>query len=1129
MYKYWVFLLLSFSVQAARLEPGAAGIRETPLPRVYEANRGQAGPGVRYLSRQRGYTAFFLDDSVGFVFPRLKAAPVQPPLSLEAPRHAEPMAPETIRLRWLDGKPVKPAGENSLSSVSHYYVGNDTSRWLTDVPHFESLHYDGIYEGIDLIFGRRGQNIEYRFTVDPGGDPGRIRLALNIKAAMDANGNLVAGIAEGQVTMSRPRAWQGTKPVDCRFAPGAGGEWTFVLGDYDPEQPLIIDPVIEYLTYLGGNTHDAAAAIAIDTTGAASITGYLQSPQYPVLDPFQQITGSTQDVFVAKISPEGNRLIYYAYLGGSNMDAGERIEVDPSFNVYVAGWTGSPNFGTRNPAQAEFGGGYENAFIAKLNAQGKLTYATYLGGNNQERPSWMVVDEMGAVYICGFSFSGNFPVKNALQTQSLPRPDGILAKLSPEGNQFLFATYFGGSGADYVQGMALDGQKNIYLTGYTSSVDLPATAGVLQRDYRSRSGANAFVFKLNPTADRVLAGTYFGGTANAGIFSIQLNSSGSIWLLGNGLGDGLQLKNPIQARPAGDLDGILARLSGDLQELQFSTWFGGTRADLARWGLAIDRDDSVIVTGFTYSPDFPVLNSLFSFRGAEIGYKNDAFVMKFAASGNPLVYSSLIAGSGQDYADNVALDAHGAIYIGMTTGSTDLPVKNPLQAVHGGGSQDIAILKLAADRSALPPALAISPSTVPFDSTVGETDPPAQTVQLAAASGGAIAYAVTVAYASGGGWLTVTPEAGSTPAVLRLAVKTAGLAPGEYRATVNVNTTGSVQAVTVTLKVYAAAARMTALEPSVVPARSDETVVTVRGSGFMPGSLVQIGGSPLPTTYVDSSTMRVTLGKPMLTNEVTFPLVVVNPLAKPSAGLLMTIGRPLPEVVYNGVTNAASYQSNMVSPGLLVALFGARLGPEQLTGARIGDNGRLRTELAGTRIFFDGMEAPLVYVSATQVGAIVPFGVAGRRTVEVVAEQGGQRSTPRALQVLEVAPGIFTANASGAGLASALNQDGTVNTAGNGAARGTVVTIYATGLGVLSPAVEDGEIAGPDLSRPIAPVKVFVDGIESEVLYAGSAPGLVSGVAQVNFRVPEGAVIGSVVLAVGGLESQEGVFIAVRE
>jgi uncharacterized protein (TIGR03437 family) len=1122
-------LLVALPALAARLDQRVPEVRMTALPKVYEANRGQAAPGVRYLSRQHGYTAFFLDDSVGFVFPRIKPAPIEPVLSLKPPRHAESLAPESMRMRWLGGKPVKPTGEQALPSVSNYYVGNDKSRWRTDVPHFGDVHYQGIYDGIDLTFGRRGQSVEYRFIIAPSTDPSRIRLSLDARVRLEESGNLTVTTESGKMSMSRPQAWQGTTQVDCQFAVDSRGEITFVLRDYDSSQELVIDPVIEYLTYLGGNTYDAAAAIAVDSQGAAYVTGYLQSPQYPVLDPFQQVTGSTQDVFVAKISPQGNRLIFYAYLGGSYMDAGSQIAVDTGFNVYVAGWTASPDFGLRNPAQAVFGGGYENAFLAKLNGQGKLTYATYLGGSNQERPSAMVVDEVGAIYVCGFSYSGDFPVKNALQPKPKSRPDGILAKLAPEGNRFLFATYFGGSGFDYAHGLALDGDKNIYVSGFTSSVDLPTTQGVLQREFLSRSGENAFVAKLSPAADRVLAATYFGGTSSVAVFAVQLNSKGNVWLLGNTTADGLPVKNPIQAKPAGMTDVVLVRLSGDLKELQYSTLFGGSQDDIARWGLAIDRDDSVIVTGFTYSPDFPLLGSLSKFRGADIGYKNDAFILKFAPEGNPLIYSTLIAGNGQDFADNVALDAQGGIYVGMTTGSTDLPVKNPLQARYGGGSQDMAILKIAAERNAGIPPLAISPSTLPFESTVGQADPPPQTVQLSATTGGSIAYAASVEYGTGSGWLVVTPVAGSTPSALRIGVKSDGLASGDYRATVGVNGAGALLGITVSLHVYAVSAKMTSLDPSVIPARSDDTVVTVKGGGFVPGSLVQLGTAPLPTVFVDASTLHVTLSRSLLSNEFTFQLVVVNPQSKPSAGLVMTIGRPLPDISFNGVTNAASYRSGVISPGMLVTVFGTRLGPDKLAGAEIGADGQISTLLAGTKLLIDGMESPLLYVSGSQVGAIVPFEVAGKQTVQVQVESNGQRSPARELQVRDVTPAVFTADASGSGFAAALNQDGSVNSPGNASARSEVVVLYATGTGLLSPAQADGSLAGTVLARPVAGLKVFIDGIDSEVLYVGGAPGLVAGVIQVNVRVPREASLGGVVVQVAGFDSQEGVFIALRD
>ena len=335
--------------------------------------------------------------------------------------------------------------------------------------------------------------------------------------------------------------------------------------------------------------------------------------------------------------------------------------------------------------------------------------------------------------------------------------------------------------------------------------------------------------------------------------------------------------------------------------------------------------------------------------------------------------------------------------------------------------------------------------------------------------------------------------------------------------------------VTVTLRVFVAAPRMSLLEPAVITAMSDETVVTVKGSGFIQGAVVQIGTAALPTIFADSSTLRVTLSRQLLSGEFSFPLVVVNPQSKPSDGLIMTVGRSLPQFPYDGVTNGASYQPRTISPGLLVTIFGVRIGPDLLTAASLGPDGRVRSDLAETRVLFDGVAAPLVYVSGIQTSAIVPFSVAGKQTVDVQVEYRGQRSPALTLQVRETSPGILTADASGRGFAAALNEDGKVNTTAAPAARGSVIVFYATGAGVFVAPLADGAIAGAVLSRPRAAVSAFIDGIESEVLYAGSAPGLIAGVLQLNVRIPEFASKGGVVLRVGDVESQAGVFVALRE
>ena len=189
------------------------------------------------------------------------------------------------------------------------------------------------------------------------------------------------------------------------------------------------------------------------------------------------------------------------------------------------------------------------------------------------------------------------------------------------------------------------------------------------------------------------------------------------------------------------------------------------------------------------------------------------------------------------------------------------------------------------------------------------------------------------------------------------------------------------------------------------------------------------------------------------------------------------------------------------------------------------------TELSGTRVLFDGQAAPLIYVSATQVSAIVPYALAGKATTRLQIAYNGNQSTPIVLQVADTAPGIFTADSSGKGQGAILNQDTSLNSPKTPATRGSIVVLYATGEGQTAPPGVDGKIARGTLPKPGLSVSARVGGIEAEVLYAGAAPGLVAGVLQVNLRIPMDVAASDeipMVLAVGGIASQPGVTLAVR-
>jgi uncharacterized protein (TIGR03437 family) len=238
-----------------------------------------------------------------------------------------------------------------------------------------------------------------------------------------------------------------------------------------------------------------------------------------------------------------------------------------------------------------------------------------------------------------------------------------------------------------------------------------------------------------------------------------------------------------------------------------------------------------------------------------------------------------------------------------------------------------------------------------------------------------------------------------------------------------------------------------------------------------------------------------------------------------------------PAFTAESIAHGASAQAGAVSPGLVVVMYGTGLGPAQLAGLELNaDRSAVTRTLAGTRVLFDGVEAPMIYTSAGQLSCIVPYAVEGKSDTGVVVEYNGNASAGIRVPVAPARPGIFSVNLSGTGPGAILNQDDTPNALAP-AARGSIIQIFSTGEGLLSPRPADGALAVPPLARPVLPVRVFIGGREAELIYAGAAPSLVSGVLQVNARVPVETAPGEaeVRLEVGGRLSRAGVTVAVRE
>ncbi len=235
-------------------------------------------------------------------------------------------------------------------------------------------------------------------------------------------------------------------------------------------------------------------------------------------------------------------------------------------------------------------------------------------------------------------------------------------------------------------------------------------------------------------------------------------------------------------------------------------------------------------------------------------------------------------------------------------------------------------------------------------------------------------------------------------------------------------------------------------------------------------------------------------------------------------------------VVVTSVVNAASFRPGSIAPGEIVTIFGQNIGSPTRTALRVEPTGLIATNLADTRVTFDGVLAPLIHVRNDQLVAVVPYSLAGKAATELQVDYKGSQSLPFHLDVAGSAPGIFTSGTTDSGQAAALNQDHTVNSPFNPARAGSVVALFATGEGETDPGGVDGQAGKAPLPKPRLPVTVRIAGRVAEVLYAGAAPDLVAGIIQVNVRVPDGISTSNppVVITVGGVDSQAGVTISVN-
>jgi len=709
----------------------------------FVANEGQTDSRVKFTSRGAGYALFLTRD--GAV---LKLQTPEPTLRGQEPEKATPLGAvpsmpyignlnqaadrsrisktkvEVLKMQVVGANPsAEVTALDRQRNTSNYFIGNDHSKWRTNVPNFAKVQYTGIYPGVNLVYYGNQRQLEYDFVVAPGTDPHVISLRFGsgpegegrLSSVIDANGDLVTHLEGGAVRFHKPVVYQTDGKLrksilDGRYLLRADGQVGFEIGQYDHSRELVIDPTLAYSTYLGGSNADVAMGIALDCCGDAFITGSTLSTDFPVDSPLQAKNAGGQDIFITKFDSAADSEDYSTYVGGSKDDVATDILLDNLGDMTVTGYTLSTDFPLELPIQPKFGGGSVtgDAFLFQIASHGTaFVYSTYFGGSSDDEGMSLGLDSSNNVYVVGYTASTNFPVvpgsfhsKCGLTSSGTCSTGFALMVTVPPGqNQqtsLTYSTYLGGSKGlgDAAYGIWVDNTTspppgNAYVVGITGSPNFPVTPGAFAQDCGTDGKCNGsydgFVTELNPAGTGLVFSTFLGGSGYDYAAGVAVDSTG-VYVSGNttstnfpitagaaqktfgGMSSGCV---PRSTKTCGDV--TISKLTPTGSALLYSTYLGGGLDENPGLSLAVDPGGSVYVTGQTDSTNFPMVTPLTG-QSTYRGGVNDAFLTKLNPQGTAFSYSTYVGGTSSDVGSRVALDSFTSAYVSGTTTSTNFPV-----------------------------------------------------------------------------------------------------------------------------------------------------------------------------------------------------------------------------------------------------------------------------------------------------------------------------------------------------------------------------------------------------------------------------------------------------------------------
>ena len=655
----------------AQPAPYSAALKTEGLPIAFEPNLKQADARYKFLVHQNGLAVGFLDHSI------------------EVRLATKTGSADVLGISFEGSQSSAVSTEKLLPGRVNYLRGNDPAAFQRNVPTYARVRYTSIYPGTNLIFYGNGSRLEHDFVLAPGADPHAIALGFTGMRHLQLTpaGDLLIQTAQASIEFHRPFAYQetssGRKEVAVVYRV-RNNRTTFNVGSYDRSLPLIIDPVLDYSTFLG----DAAistAHIATDSAGNTYITSLVFDPTYPTTAGSLQPTcascaSSLPDVVVTKLSADGSGQVYSTFLGGTNYDEPFGIAVDGNGNAIVVGRTQSTDFPVKNPASTPTVTDF-SAFVSSLSADGSaLNYSTLLGNGFNVLATSVTVDSTGNAYVTGNTSDATFPVTpgalHAVQNNTTGGGDPLvfLSKLLPTGALSYSALIGdaepqgGGAGPEGGAAVAVDPSGNAYIYGRASTL-WPITPGVFQPTITAPSTEAAFVTKVAPDGTSLVYSTFAGDGFQP--LSIVVDNTGQVTL------SGLDPNPDYPVTPDARVptmqpffnNGWLTKLNATGTALVYSSFL--TTGDLAPSQMTVDGSGNVWIVGNTQDTQFPLVHPFMSTLPPAQFTTRTGFVMEFDPTGKQLLFSTYFGGATEFSAvQAVAADTAGKVHVAGIASST---------------------------------------------------------------------------------------------------------------------------------------------------------------------------------------------------------------------------------------------------------------------------------------------------------------------------------------------------------------------------------------------------------------------------------------------------------------------------